>query len=136
MARAAHLAAALLGSFGLAGAAAAQRNLPPRPKADPTIYHPDTITCRPETIEGAFRAHLLPWADQPEEVQQRLRVLQGEMTRSSLRRCVSKGLLTAEEASRVERRLGLTSPSSSLTQARPSPAPSSAPSAPPSGTRP
>jgi hypothetical protein len=41
---------------------------------------------------------MLPWADQPEAVQARLRQLQAELTVGSLRRCVAKGLLTEQQA--------------------------------------
>lgn len=82
------------------------RQAPP-PRSVPKIYEPDNIACQGETIETAYRRNLAPWAGQPEPVLARLRTLQGELTRSSLSRCVSKGLMTAEQARDVERRLSL-----------------------------
>ena len=81
---------------------------PPLPTT--RVYEPDEIACQQQTIENAYRRNLQPWADQPEEVLARLRTLQGEMTRSSLKRCVSKGLLSAEQARAVEQRLSLPTP--------------------------
>jgi hypothetical protein len=81
--------------------------MPSRPLPRPKTYEPDQAACQAATIEAAFRQHLLPWADQPDEVQQRLRRLQGELTRRSLQRCIDKGLMSREEALAVERRLDL-----------------------------
>ena len=80
---------------------------PGRPAPRPKTYDPDTATCQPDVISRAYRDHLAPWADQPEPVQARLRLLQAEMTRTSLNRCIGKGLLTAEQAGALERQLGL-----------------------------
>lgn len=81
---------------------------PPLPTTK--FYEPDEIACQQQTIENAYRSNLRPWADQPEEVLARLRTLQGEMTRSSLERCVSKGLMSADQAKAVEQRLSLPTP--------------------------
>lgn len=101
------LALALLLSTGSSTLAEPQKPAPPRSRVE--VYDPDTLTCKPEAIAAAYRSQLAPWKDQPEEVQQRLRILQGEMTRSSLRRCLDKGLLTPEQVAALQRELGLTS---------------------------
>jgi hypothetical protein len=90
-----------------AAVAVAKPGQPAPQRSRPRIYEPDEQACQAGTIETAFRQHMLPWADQPEEIQARLRHLQGEMTRTSLSRCVSKGLMTAEQAREIEERLGL-----------------------------
>jgi hypothetical protein len=90
-----------------AAPALAKPRQPDPPRSRPRIYEPDDQACQASSIESAFHQHLRPWADQPEEVQARLRQLQGEMTRTSLSRCVSKGLMTAEQARDIEARLGL-----------------------------
>lgn len=83
--------------------------MPSRPLPRRKLYEPDQAACRAETIESAYHRHLRPWADQPDEVQERLRRLQGELTRRSLRRCIDKGLMSRDEATAVERRLDLPS---------------------------
>jgi hypothetical protein len=111
----------------VAAAAPALRADPDRPdppRSRVRIYDADPLTCRPAVIEAAFRSHLAPWADQPEAVQLRLRILQGELTRSTLERCRQKGLMSAEQVKEVEVRLGLSpagppTPQSSGSPARP-----------------
>jgi hypothetical protein len=71
------------------------------------VYDPDRSTCQSDHLVNSFRQQLQPWADQPERVPQRLRALQAEMLRSSLRRCVERGLLSPSQASAVERQLEL-----------------------------
>jgi hypothetical protein len=102
----------LLGSIPLQAAALdavaqAKPHRPSPPQSRPKSYEPDDQTCQSDTIESAFHQHLRPWADQSADVQARLRQLQAEMTRTSLSRCVNKGLMTAEQAGEIERRLGL-----------------------------
>jgi hypothetical protein len=82
---------------------------PEAPRARKVVYEPNRASCTPQAISGAFRNHLKPWADQPEPVLARLRVLQVEMTRTSLTRCLEQGLLTAEQVRQVEAGLGLPS---------------------------
>lgn len=82
---------------------------PEAPRARKVVYEPNRASCTPQAISGAFRNHLKPWADQPEPVLARLRVLQVEMTRTSLTRCLEQGLLTAEQVRQVEEGLGLPS---------------------------
>jgi hypothetical protein len=100
----------------------AEPDMPDPPRSRVKIYDADPITCRPEVIEAGFRSHMAPWADQPEAVQQRLRILQGELTRGTLERCRQKGLMSAEEVKEVEKRLGLT-PAAHTTAPQPSTSP-------------
>lgn len=85
-------------------AATPMRPQPPPPRKE--IYDPDQAACRAEHLESHAREQLRPWADQPPEVLARLRLLQGEMLRASLRRCIARGLITPAEAAGVEKRLG------------------------------
>jgi len=73
-------------------------------------FNPDQQVCLPETIRASFATQLLPWADQPAAVLAQLRRVQLEMTQATLQRCVSKGLLQADQASELERQLGLEVP--------------------------
>ncbi len=107
-----HPAASLLLVLALGGALAAgrataapSRPVPPPPRKE--VYDPDRSTCQSDHLVSSFRQQLLPWADQPERVQERLRALQAEMLRASLRRCVERGLLSPSQASAVERQLAL-----------------------------
>jgi hypothetical protein len=70
-------------------------------------FNPDQQVCQPQAIKKGFATQLQPWADQPPVVLDQLRRVQLEMTRSTLQRCVSKGLLQPSEASQLERELGL-----------------------------
>lgn len=88
---------------------------PDPPRARKVVYEPNRASCTPQAISGAYRNHLKPWADQPEPVLVRLRVLQAEMTRTSLSRCLEQGLLTAEQVRQVESSLGLSSPAPTST---------------------
>jgi hypothetical protein len=86
----------------------ALRSQPSRPQPPPPRvqrYDPDSFTCRPEEIESAHRSQLLPWADQGEAVLKRLRAVQAEMLRASLRRCQERGLLNPEQSRSLEGRL-------------------------------
>ncbi|QPN63563.1 hypothetical protein [Synechococcus sp. CBW1004] len=88
-------------------------------------FNPDQQVCQPQTIKASFASQLLPWADQPPAVLNQLRRVQLEMTRSTLDRCVSKGLLQPSEASQLERELGLQAGSGDAT----APAATTAPAA-------
>ncbi|SBO42335.1 hypothetical protein [Cyanobium sp. NIES-981] len=79
-------------------AAAQGRRGPPPPSPKVVIYDPDPLSCQPDTIRQAFARHLDPFADQSPAVLARLRVVQLEMTESSLRRCVAKGLMEQQAA--------------------------------------
>lgn len=70
-------------------------------------FNPDQQVCQPMAIKDGFARQLQPWADQPPAVLEQLRRVQSEMTRATLQRCVSKGLLQPAEASQLERELGL-----------------------------
>ena len=70
-------------------------------------FNPDAKVCQPEAIQAGFSRQLQPWADQPAAVLERLRLVQLEMTRATVQRCVSKGLMTAADAADLGRRLGL-----------------------------
>ncbi|MFM7360803.1 MAG: hypothetical protein ACKOBY_11980 [Cyanobium sp.] len=85
----------------------AQPSRPEPPPAPIQRFDPDASTCRPEELESGFRRQLLPWADQSEAVLNRLRQVQAEMLRASLRRCQQRGLLTPDQALGVEQRLKL-----------------------------
>ncbi|MFN7898713.1 MAG: hypothetical protein ACK5N0_03480 [Synechococcaceae cyanobacterium] len=106
---------ALLGlGLGLAQAPglAPLRAQPLRPKPPASVplkLDPDATTCTPTLISQAFAQHLRPWADQPPEVLNQLRKLQGEMTRASIARCVSLGRLTPEQAAALQSELGIES---------------------------
>ncbi|MCP9889727.1 hypothetical protein KBY57_01475 [Cyanobium sp. Aljojuca 7D2] len=71
----------------------------------PTLYDPDRTTCDVERIRRAFQQQLQPYADQSPAVLARLRELQLEMTRRSLKRCVERELLTAQQADQLAREL-------------------------------
>ncbi|MBE9153530.1 hypothetical protein [Cyanobium sp. LEGE 06113] len=108
---AASLALALLSSATVTPLAAQGRRSPAPPPSTPTIYDPDPLSCQAEAIREAFERHLEPFADQSPAVIARLRTLQGEMTASSLRRCVAKGLMQRDEANALY--LELMAPASS-----------------------
>jgi hypothetical protein len=80
---------------------------PGPPAARKVLYDPNQDSCTPQAITLAYQNHLKPWADQPEPVLARLRVLQAEMTRTSLARCIEQGLMSADQAREVEGALGL-----------------------------
>lgn len=73
----------------------------------PKLYDPDPQACQVQMIRTTFRSNLLPWQDQPEVVQQRLRQLQAAMTLDTLRECQSKGLLTPAEVTTLTVELNL-----------------------------
>jgi hypothetical protein len=84
-------------------------------------------------MRAAFQRQLQPYGDQDAAVLQRLKAVQAEMTLSSLRRCVRRGLMSEEEALSVGRELGLIAPASPVV-AQPRGTGSSAPATP--STRP
>ena len=85
-----------------ASIALAQPPPPPRQK----LYDPDPEVCKATALRTTFQQQLLPWADQPAKVQASLREVQLEMLRATLKRCVDKGLMGAEQAGAIERELG------------------------------
>jgi hypothetical protein len=74
------------------------------------IYDPDPVSCQPDTIRQAFARHLAPFADQSPAVLARLRQVQLEMTDSSLRRCVAKGLMEPDTAAALRQELAAQPP--------------------------
>jgi hypothetical protein len=100
------VAAIALGSALLAPVAWSQgRRQPDPPPSRPTTYDPDRTTCDVERIRTAFQQHLQPYADQSAAVLARLRDLQLEMTRRSLKRCVERELLTTQQADQLAKEL-------------------------------
>jgi hypothetical protein len=95
---------------------------PPPPPPRQVLYDPDPATCKPASLQKGFQQQLLPWADQPAQVQAKLRQVQLELMGATLQRCVSKGLLSLEQEGALRRE---------LTQAQPDGAMAS-----PSGARP
>ena len=77
---------------------------PPPPRQ--VLYDPDPAVCKPVSLQSSFQQQLLPWVDQPAAVQARLRQVQLEMLHATLQRCLSKGLLSPEEAGSLEKSLG------------------------------
>jgi hypothetical protein len=98
------IVSALAWAQGSVVAATPTRPQPPPPRK--VLYDPDQVACRAEHLESSAREQLRPWAEQPPEVLARLRLLQAEMLRASLRRCIARGLLTPADAAAVEQRLG------------------------------
>jgi len=98
-------------------------------------FNPDLQVCTPEAIRRGYVSQMQPWADQPPAVVARLREVQLEMTRSTLRRCVSKGLMDRAQAEQLFAQL-ISQPSSPPTpSAGPAPAPASGSTAPPPSSR-
>ncbi len=98
--------------FGAASPAlpAAAATMPPPPPPRQVLYDPDPAICQPAALQSSFQQQLRPWSDQPAAVQARLRQVQLEMLQATLKRCVSKGLLSPEAASSLEKTLGQSGP--------------------------
>lgn len=107
-----------LATMALAGGllAAAQpataqgRAIPQAPESKPPLFDPDPGTCNPDSMRTAFQRQLEPYRDQDAAVLKRLQAVQADMTLSSLRRCVRRGLMTEEQAVALGRELGLIAP--------------------------
>jgi hypothetical protein len=82
-------------------------------RGEPKRYDPDRDTCQVQAIRRAYQANMLPWEDQPEAVQQRLRQLQAALTLDTLRNCQARGLLGPDQVASLETELRLRSTSSS-----------------------
>ena len=80
-------------------------SMPPLPPARQVLYDPDPAICKPASLQNNFRQQLLPWADQPAAVQAKLRQVQLELLQATLQRCVSKGLLSPEQAGTLGKEL-------------------------------
>lgn len=85
-------------------------------RSEQKLYDPDPQACKVELIRTTYRNNLLPWQDQPDVVQQRLRLLQAAMTRDTLRDCQSKGLLTPAQVSALMVELNLAEGASGAAQ--------------------
>ena len=81
------------------------RQQPPPPASRQMLYDPDLSTCDSERIRTAFEQQLQPFADQGDAVLARLRQIQLEMTAKTLRRCVSRQLLSPDQAAQLSREL-------------------------------
>lgn len=81
------------------------RQQPDLPASRPSLYDPDRTTCEPERIRSAFQQQLQPFADQSEAVLTRLRQVQLDMTRRTLKRCVERDLLTPQQAVQLDQAL-------------------------------
>lgn len=110
-----------LGSLGGARAdlAGAQRPAP-RPAAPVEHYDPDPQVCKAPIIRQAFASQMQPWLDQPAAVLAKLRQLQLNMTRASLQRCVSKGLMPEREAEALLKELETATPQAAGGSEKPS----------------
>ncbi len=100
---------------------------PREPEAPVQYFQSDPLACQPDAIRAAYKAHLLPFADQSPAVLAKLRRVQDDMTLASLKRCVQKGLLTRPQASVLFRELGLTLPGTVIPVTAPQPSPATAP---------
>ena len=107
-----------VGSF-LTSAASAGPSRPGRPKPKQVIFNPDIATCQSNVIRQAYERQLLPWKGQPKPVFDRLKIVQTEMTRSTLRRCQNLGLLDSDQVKALERQLALPKSSMSGSGERP-----------------
>jgi len=81
------------------------RQQSPPPASSQTLYDPDLSTCDSERIRTAFQQQLQPFADQGDAVLAYLRQIQLEMTAKTLSRCVSRQLLSPEQAAQLSREL-------------------------------
>lgn len=77
------------------------RRQPEPPAPRPTLYDPDRSTCDPQRIRSAFQHQLQPYADQSAAVLAQLRLVQLDMVGRTLKRCVGRELLTAEQAAQL-----------------------------------
>ena len=100
-------------------------------------FNPDQQVCRAEAIRAGYASQMRPWADQPAAVQARLREIQLEMTRDTLRRCVSKGLMDRSAAEQLFAQLiaepASPAPATAAPTGNATPAPTPAPVSPDSG---
>ena len=100
------LGALVVGAALLAPAGWGQGRRQPLPPPSPEqVYDPDRATCEPEHLRAAVERQLQPYADQSPAVLAQLRTVQLDMVRRTLQRCVARELLTAEQATQLEREL-------------------------------
>ena len=91
--------------------------------SQPKRYDPDPQACQLEAIRTSYQANLLPWQDQPQVVQQRLRQLQAAMTLDTLQDCQAKGLLSSDQVRAMVLELRLPAPPGSTPTPPGSPSP-------------
>ena len=103
------LALALAAGVSVAGASESRANskMPPLPPAPVQTFQPDLATCQPEQLLRGYRQQLAAYADQPPAVVERLKLLQRDMAVGSLNRCISKGLLSKQQASQLAASMGI-----------------------------
>ncbi len=90
-----------------AGAARAKSKMPPLPASPVQTFQPDLATCQPEQLLRGYRQQLAAYADQPPAVVEQLKLLQRDMAVASINRCISKGLLSKEQASQLATSMGI-----------------------------
>ncbi|MGB7564116.1 MAG: hypothetical protein WBM08_05110 [Prochlorococcaceae cyanobacterium] len=99
------------GALALAAAVLlAQRPMPPQPQSPTRYYQPDQQVCNPERLLAGYRQGLSAYADQPPAVLEQLSGLQRQLTARSLKVCLEKGLLKADQAERLIETMGLALP--------------------------
>ena len=81
------------------------RPTPTPPPRKPVLYDPDPATCRADAVRTSFARQLQPFADQSPAVLQKLRGIQWQLTASTLKRCVGRGLMDAATAEQLRREL-------------------------------
>ena len=90
-----------------AGVARANSKMPPLPASPVQTFQPDLATCQPENLLRGYRQQLAAYADQPPAVVDRLKLLQRDMAVASINRCISKGLLSKQQASQLAASMGI-----------------------------
>lgn len=121
--------AVLLLALAMPQGASAQRAQVQEPPPPTERYRPDQQTCTPERQLAAYSNALLPYADQPPAVLERLRDLQRQLSARSLRSCLVQGLLSPEQVERLMAAMGMAvpapepEPKESPALATPTPAP-------------
>jgi hypothetical protein len=99
------------GALALAAAVLlAQRPMPPQPQSPTRYYQPDQQVCNPERLLAGYRQGLSGFADQPPAVLEKLSGLQRQLTARSLKVCLEKGLLKADQVERLIETMGLALP--------------------------
>jgi len=103
------LAIALATGLSWPGADVARANskMPPLPASPVQTFQPDLATCQPEHLLRGYRQQLAAYADQPPAVVDRLKLLQRDMAVASINRCISKGLLSKQQASQLAASMGI-----------------------------
>ncbi len=94
-------------SWAGAGAARVNSKMPPPPASPVQTFQPDLATCQPEQLLRGYRQQLAAYADQPPAVVERLKLVQRDMAVGSLNRCISKGLLSKQQASQLAAAMGI-----------------------------